>query len=40
LEQIDRDNTLSARFKTQLDEYQNELRRSVAGTSGQGAQHP
>jgi aminopeptidase N len=40
LEQIDRDNTLSARFKTQLDEYQNELRRSVGGTAGQGAQHP
>lgn len=40
LEQISRNTVISGRLKTRLGEYQELLRKSVAGTAGQGAQHP
>jgi aminopeptidase N len=40
LEQISHNSAISGRLKTRLAEYQVELRRTVAGTASQGAQHP
>jgi HEAT repeat protein len=40
LEQIGRNNVISRRLKARLGEYQEALRKSVAGTASQGTQHP
>jgi aminopeptidase N len=40
LEDIGHNAAISGRLRTRLDEYQATLRKSVAGTPGQGTQHP
>jgi len=40
LEQIARNNEVSDRMRARLGEYQEALRKSVAGTGSQGTQHP
>ena len=40
LDQISQHTVISGRLKTRLSEYQELLRKSVAGTAGQGTQHP
>jgi aminopeptidase N len=40
LEQIGHNNGISPRLRARLGEYQESLRKSVAGAGGQGAQHP
>ncbi|HEV7746712.1 MAG TPA: M1 family aminopeptidase [Pyrinomonadaceae bacterium] len=40
LEEISHNAAISGRLRTRLDEYQAALRKSVAGTPGQGTQHP
>jgi HEAT repeat protein len=40
LEQIGKNASLEQRWKDQLHEYQDRLRKAVAGTAGHGAKHP
>jgi HEAT repeat protein len=40
LEQISQNSGISGRLRARLGEYQEALRRSVAGTAGPGTQHP
>jgi aminopeptidase N len=40
LEQIGQDSSLSPRQKSQISEYQEQLRKTVAGTPGKGTQQP